>query len=262
MKLQIKADVLRVHSDADVISPIVFRLQQWDIVEALQSTEKNGNLWDYIKAADGQIGWIAEQYNGEVLAEPVPEPTIPLGSDVYFIRHKDGLAPGIGWERRLPPYRGSSRQKIVYESIPTRYKNQVVLTDDDLEFIFAINGNDPHKMNWLLREDGSRGALLKRKGKNRTLFPRIDISGNYRRVNGEDGKWMRVSHYPDDHLPGDITDINPTTCPEWFARIYCVDNRGRIRDVPNRGIIWFPTMISFDGSDIWLPKDCLIQIKG
>jgi len=255
---------LRVRTAPDTAAPIVARLapdgRLYEVTETVDDAQ--GNRWGRIWVELGQC-WIALRFAGQQLVEIMLDP--PTGNDVYIIKHRDGKAPGIGWNRGRPPYLAFPRLSAVYETVPLsprpgHGKIQVVVEQSLVDFVDAINGHVKRIMNYIIS-----GKIIKREGGSKRgykyKFPIIAYSGNYARIaeiekyHGQE--WGRFRGLPG--LVG-VDEALSSEMQTMIHRMYVVWRNGRISDTP-QGIVRMPVIepaaFSNQDKELWISMDAL-----
>jgi hypothetical protein len=215
-------------------------LTQIDVLEIIDGWGRSDKGWFVMR-------WVMTYPSG--YTPPLPQVDMPI--ELYRTLH--------GTERPdsyyLGPNYGSFDVASQLFSLP-KYGNKppgIILNDAQVNYIKALNGNDPKKWSWLVDQAGNRKVLSERGDGTIWLPAPICSGGNLVAAVETKGEFVRILTVPAD---GPIPDnLPPYLCHLWYG-IPAPEKGGKIF-IPAGGV-YYPLLA--EGSSAWVPLSCLVKI--
>jgi hypothetical protein len=129
----------------------------------------------------------------------------------------------------------------------------IILNDAQVNYIKALNGNDPKKWSWLVDEAGTRKVLAKNEDGRIWIPVPICSGGNLVAVVEIRKEFVRILTVPADRPIPD--NLPPYLCHLWYG-VYIPEKGGKIF-IPAGGV-YYPLLA--EGSSAWVPLSGLVKI--
>jgi hypothetical protein len=216
-------------------------LTQIEILEIVNGWGRSDKGWFVMR-------WVMTNPPVDTPSPPPVDKPIELYRTLHGTQRPDTYYLGVNY--------GSFDVASQLLSLP-KYGNKppgIILNDSQVNYIKAINGNDPKKWSWLVDKAGTRKVLANNDDGRIWLPVPICSGGNVVAVVETRDEFVRILTVPADRPISD--NLPPYLCHLWYG--VTIPEKGGKIFIPAGGV-YYPLLA--EGSSAWVPLSGLVKIS-